>query len=147
MKILEAQNALLSNYEVYQFLAERQERLGKQKQNRRRGPGNLETLIHELLQYFRSPPGPLSQQPVTYSPEAVTTVVERLHRYDLAKGELLMVLNMRPQTPAQLHACIEEVEGRLTEEQQSEILDIVAEVLGQFPVAEGEPDEEMEDAQ
>ncbi|KIH94683.1 hypothetical protein SPBR_03776 [Sporothrix brasiliensis 5110] len=143
MKILEAQNALLSNYEVYQFLAERQERLGKQKQNRRRGPGNLETLIHE---YFRSPPGPLSQQPVTYSPEAVTKVVERLHSYDLAKGELLMVLNMRPQTPAQLHACIEEVEGRLTEEQQSEILDIVAQVLGQFPVAEGEPDEEMEDA-
>ena len=49
MKILEAQNALLSNYEVYEFLAERQERLAKQqKQNRRRGPGNLETLIREV---------------------------------------------------------------------------------------------------
>lgn len=53
MKILEAQNALLSNFEVYQFLAERQERLGKQKQNRRRGPGNLETLIHEVGQDSR----------------------------------------------------------------------------------------------
>ncbi|KAL1901429.1 hypothetical protein Sste5346_001834 [Sporothrix stenoceras] len=146
MKILEAQNALLSNFEVYQFLAERQERLGKQKQNRRRGPGNLETLVHELLQYFRSPPGPLSQQPVTYTSEAVTTLVERLRGYDLAKGELLMILNMRPQMPAHLHACVEEVESRLTEQQQLEILDIVAEVLGAFPVVEG-AEEEMEDAQ
>ena len=48
MKILEAQNAVLSNYEVYEFLVERQERLSKQKQHRRRGPGNLETLIHEV---------------------------------------------------------------------------------------------------
>ncbi|CAK7217378.1 hypothetical protein SBRCBS47491_003143 [Sporothrix bragantina] len=146
MKILEAQNALLSNYEVYQFLAERQERLGKQKQNRRRGPGNLETLIHELLQYFRSPPGPLSQQPTTYSADAVTKLVERLRGYDLAKGELIMILNMRPATPAQLHACIEEVEGRLNEDEQSQILDIVAEVLGHFPVEEGAEGEEMEEA-
>ncbi len=48
MKILEAQNALLTNYEVYQFLAERQARLAAQKHNRRRGPGNLETLIREV---------------------------------------------------------------------------------------------------
>ncbi|CAK7198893.1 hypothetical protein SEUCBS139899_001561 [Sporothrix eucalyptigena] len=147
MKILEAQNALLSNYEVYQFLEERQERLGKQKQNRRRGPGNLETLIHELLQYFRSPPGPLSQQPTTYSADAVTKLVEQLRGYDLAKGELIMILNMRPQTPAQLHACIEEIEGRLSEDEQSKILDIVAEVLGQFPVEEEEGEgEAMEEA-
>lgn len=105
-------------------------------------------LTAQLLQYFRAPPGPLSQQPVTYSPEAVTELVERLKGFDLAKGELLMILNMRPQQPAHLHACIEEVEGRLTEEQQVEILDIVAEVLGAFPAAEGEgEEEEMEDAQ
>lgn len=101
-------------------------------------------LTGQLLQYLRAPPGPLSQQPVTYSAGAVTKLVERLRDYDLAKGELLMILNMRPQTPAQLHACIEEVEGRLTEEQQSEILDIVAEVLGQFPTAEGEGEGEAE---
>ncbi|EPE06274.1 rna polymerase iii subunit c17 [Ophiostoma piceae UAMH 11346] len=134
MKILEAQNALLSNYEVYEFLAERQDRLAKQqKQNRRRGPGNLETLIRE---YFRSPPGPLSEQPVKYSADAVTSLVERLSSYDLAKGELIMILNMRPATPAQLHACIEEVESRLSEEQHSEILDIVADVLGHPPAQE-----------
>ncbi|OAA67217.1 calcitonin protein-related peptide-receptor component protein [Niveomyces insectorum RCEF 264] len=146
MKILEAQNALLTNYEVYQFLVERNEQLARQKHARRRGPGNLETLARELLQYFRSPPAPLSQEPLTYSTEAVAQLVERLRGYDLAKGEMLMLLNMRPQTPAQLHACIEEVEGRLSEEQQSAILDIVAEVLGQFPVQqEAEAMEEEED--
>lgn len=50
MKVLEAQNALLSNFEVFEFLTERQEQLGKQKQkqSRRRGPGTLETLIQEV---------------------------------------------------------------------------------------------------
>lgn len=136
MKILEAQNALLSNFEVYEFLAERQDRIDKQQKQKkgRRGPaslGNLETLTREVLQYFRSPPGPLSEQPIKYSAESITQLVERLGSYGLAKGELIMVLNMRPATPAQLHACIEEVENRMTEEQQAEILDIVAEVLGQ----------------
>ncbi|CAK7262547.1 hypothetical protein SEPCBS119000_000015 [Sporothrix epigloea] len=146
MKILEAQNALLSNFEVYEFLTERQEHLGKQKQkqNRRRGPGNPETLIQELLQYFQSPPSPLSQQPVTYSADAVTQLVERLREFDLAKGELLMILNMRPQTPAQLHACVEEVESRLSEDKQSQLLDIVSEVLGHFPAEEAAEGEEME---
>ncbi|CAK7263265.1 hypothetical protein SEPCBS57363_000464 [Sporothrix epigloea] len=148
MKILEAQNALLSNFEVFEFLTERQEQLGKQKQNqsRRRGPGTLETLIQELLLYFQSPPSPLSQQPVTYSTDAVTQLVKRLREFDLAKGELLMILNMRPQTPAQLHACVEEVEGRLDEDKQSQLLDIVSEVLGHFPVEETVEGEEMEEA-
>ena len=81
---------------------------------------------------------------MTYSTEAVTQLVERLRGFDLAKGELIMILNMRPQTPAHLHACIEEVEGRLNEDEQSQILDIVAEVLGSFPVEEG-ADEVMEE--
>ncbi|EFX03699.1 calcitonin gene-related peptide-receptor component protein [Grosmannia clavigera kw1407] len=135
MKVLEAQNAILTNYEVCHFLAKRSERQGREKHGRRRGANNnFETLVQEVLQYLRAPPGPLSQQPTQYSAEAIGRVVERLRGYDLAKGELVMLINMRPQTPAQLHACIEEVEGRLSEDQQSEVLDVVAEVLGQFPV-------------
>lgn len=81
---------------------------------------------------------------MTYSADAVTQLVERLRTFDLAKGELLMLLNVRPQTPAQLHACIEEVEGRLSEDEQGQILDIVAAVLGQFPAAPA-ADEAMEE--
>lgn len=144
MKILEAQNAILTNYEVYQFLSERNDKSAREKHSRRRGPGNLETLAREIMQYFRIPPGPLSQQPSLYSAEAITRVVERLRSYDLAKGEMVMLINIRPQTPAQLHACIEEVETRLSEDQQSTILDILAEELGQFPVEEGEVEAEAE---
>lgn len=103
-------------------------------------------LTAQLLLYFQSPPSPLSQQPVTYSTDAVTELVKRLREFDLAKGELLMILNMRPQTPAQLHACVEEVEGRLDEDKQSRLLDIVSEVLGHFPVEEAVEGEEMEEA-
>lgn len=48
MKILEAQSAVLTNYEVYQHLNER--KLGQKKRERgeRRGPGNLEALAREV---------------------------------------------------------------------------------------------------
>ena len=45
MKILEAQNALLTNYEVYQHILKTQERAKKHK---RRLPGNLATLLTEV---------------------------------------------------------------------------------------------------
>jgi len=45
MKILESQNALLSNYEVYQHIVDQQKR---NKANKRRVPGNLATLMTEV---------------------------------------------------------------------------------------------------
>jgi len=45
MKILEAQSALLSNYEVYQHIVDQQKR---NKAHKRRMPGNLATLMTEV---------------------------------------------------------------------------------------------------
>lgn len=45
MKILEAQSATLTNYEVYQFL---QTQSKEYHESKRRGPGNLETLRREV---------------------------------------------------------------------------------------------------
>jgi hypothetical protein len=45
MKILESQSAILSNYEVYQHLTDRERML---KEKKRRGPGNLATLVKEV---------------------------------------------------------------------------------------------------
>lgn len=47
MKILEAQNATLSNFEVYSHLKAMRKDYQSQKP-RRRGPGNLETLVKEV---------------------------------------------------------------------------------------------------
>jgi len=49
MKILESQNAVLSNYEVYQHLVDHQKTT---KSQQRRGPGNLATLIKEVCFTF-----------------------------------------------------------------------------------------------
>ena len=45
MKIIESQNAVLTNVEVYQFLTAQAKEYQEQK---RRGPGNLETLRREV---------------------------------------------------------------------------------------------------
>lgn len=50
MKILEAQSAVLSNYEVYQHLADQRDRY---KQKKHRGPPNLETVVREVRYALR----------------------------------------------------------------------------------------------
>ena len=45
MKILEAQSAVLSNYEVYQHLADQKYRY---KQGKHRGPSNLEMVVRDV---------------------------------------------------------------------------------------------------
>jgi hypothetical protein len=52
-----------------------------------------------------------------------------------------MVVNLRPTTIAALNAVLEDMEGRFDEPKQEEILNIVIEVLGQFPPP-GEGDED-----
>lgn len=44
-----------------------------------------------------------------------------------------MILNIRPTNVAVLNVIIENMEDRFSAEQQQEILDIVVEILGQFP--------------
>ncbi|KAG6024179.1 hypothetical protein E4U41_001836 [Claviceps citrina] len=159
MKILEAQSAVLSNYEVYQHLSDQRHHY---KQNKRRGPPNLETVVREvwyrregvfgssqiaidsyrltvplqLLQYLRTEPGPLSQQPPTYTPDCIAQLLEKLRPYDLSKGEVVMMLNLRPASVAALNTIIEDMPERFSDEQQEDMVNSVAQVLGQFEVAE-----------
>jgi hypothetical protein len=50
MKILEAQSAQLTNYEVYKHLTEQRERHTKLLKDKDKGrrPGNLETVVKEV---------------------------------------------------------------------------------------------------
>ncbi|CVL05676.1 uncharacterized protein FMAN_10602 [Fusarium mangiferae] len=133
MKILEAQSAVLTNYEVYQHVSEQRERY---KNAKRRGPPNLETVVRELLQYLRTNPGPLSQEPLPYTEGCISRLLERLRPYNLAKGEVVMIINLRPASVAALNTVVEEMSERFNEEQQEAMVNIIAEVLGQFPAAE-----------
>lgn len=49
---------------------------------------------------------------------------------DLVKGEVLMILNLRPGSTAVLSTIVEDMEERFSEDEQVAILDIIAEVLG-----------------
>ncbi|KAI1867139.1 uncharacterized protein JN550_007191 [Neoarthrinium moseri] len=137
MKILEAQSAILTNFEVYQFLNRQAKEYQEQK---RRGPGNLETLRRELLQYFESKPSPLSQEPCTYNEQSISRLLERLRPYEITKGEMIMIVNLRPTNPVALNTVIEDMEDRFDQSQQEDISAGIAEVLGEFPEEDEEPE-------
>ncbi|KAH7183039.1 RNA polymerase Rpb4-domain-containing protein [Fusarium flagelliforme] len=138
MKILEAQSAVLTNYEVYQHVTEQRERY---KNAKRRGPPNLETVVRELLQYLRTNPGPLSQEPLPYTEGCISKLLERLRPYNLAKGEVVMIINLRPASVAALNTVVEDMSERFDEEQQEAMVNVIAEVLGQFPASEEDAEE------
>jgi len=52
-----------------------------------------------------------------------------------------MLLNLRPASAATLNPCIEELEERFDEDKQQQILDIIADVLGEFPPREDPQDD------
>ena len=90
--------------------------------------------------YLTASPTPLSQTPTPFTSADIPVLVGKLHDYSLTKGELIMILNMRPSTLAQLWACIGEFEERFTETQQQDILNVIGEVLGSFPPSEAAAD-------
>lgn len=142
MKILEAQNAILTNHEVYTHLLESETRFsGRQKKEHRRPPKNYQSVTKDVVNYCRTYPNPLSQKPLTYNQDSLAQLLSRLAEFGLAKGEVLMLANLRPTELPGLHVCIEEIAERFTEEQQTQILDAVVGVLGSFPTAEEEPEE------
>ena len=49
---------------------------------------------------------------------------------DLAKGEVLMILNLRPSSIAVLSTVIEDMEERFSDDEQAAILEVIAQVLG-----------------
>ncbi|ELR06798.1 hypothetical protein VC83_04264 [Pseudogymnoascus destructans] len=132
MKILEAQSAVLTNYEVYTHLSELRERYAKERKNKR-GLGNLQTIVMELMDYFEKPPSPLGSKPLPYNKDTIRTLLERLRPYDLTKAEIIMIMNNRPMSPAVLNILIQEFDDRFYEDVdgiRDDILNIVADVLG-----------------
>jgi hypothetical protein len=97
----------------------------------------LLTLPPKVLKYLDTAPGPLHKQDQTrqYDYSAIPRLSERLRECnlnsDLAKGELLMILNLRPSSSAALNTMVEDMEERFTEDEQNRILEVIAEVLGQ----------------
>ncbi|KAH6621078.1 RNA polymerase Rpb4-domain-containing protein [Chaetomium sp. MPI-SDFR-AT-0129] len=141
MKILESQNALLSNYEVYQHIVDQRKR---NKTQDRRLPGNAHHVLTEVFTYLSTKPSPLAQQETTqaYSGAAIAQLLEKLRAAglpsELTKGELLSILNVRPSSTALLSTAIEDMEERFGDDEQNTIVEIIGEVLGVDEPTEGE---------
>lgn len=104
------------------------------------------------MQYSEAHPNPLSGSKTHYTPESIGTLIERLQPYDLSKGEVMMIINLRPHKIEVLNAVLEDIADRYTDEQQLEMIEIIADVLGDFEerdqdgAAAGQEDEQMADA-
>lgn len=146
MKILESQNALLSNFEVYQHIVDQRAR---NKTQNRRVPGNAHHIMNEVVAYLSKKPSPLEDQETqTYSAAAIPSLLEKLREAnlpsELTKGELLSILNLRPSSSALLSTAIEDMEERFSEEEQNTIVDIIGEVLGRPETGEGGEEDGMD---
>lgn len=76
-----------------------------------------------------------------YKPESIATLLERVRPFDLSKGEVVMILNIRPWSLPGLNSVVDDMAERLTEDQQMELLTIIADVLGKYtpPPAKAAP--------
>jgi hypothetical protein len=149
MKIIEAQSAVLTNYEVYTHLIEQRDKYASKGLSERR-PGNLETIVREvykpqnslpsklticllkqLLAYFAEAPSPLGSYPFPYNKNTIRTLLTRLRRWDFTKAEIIMIMNLRPTKPETLNTIVEQMEERFPgDELQAEICAVIADVLG-----------------
>ncbi|XP_019856999.1 PREDICTED: DNA-directed RNA polymerase III subunit RPC9-like [Amphimedon queenslandica] len=119
MEVINDKVAMLSNYEVYKFL-----HANKDQANRCQ---DLATISYETKKY-------LSSTPCIYqSPDCISKFLESLSKYKLTKAEKLQLVNLRPTQPVELQLVIEEIEERFSEEEISDIIDLVTEHL---PISE-----------
>ncbi|KAK6507351.1 hypothetical protein TWF481_005788 [Arthrobotrys musiformis] len=125
MKVLEPCEAMLSNYEVLTHIQEVKQRyrdqVAEQGPAAAMKPGNLETVMKEIIDYLSTTAA------TAQTPDATTKLVEELAKLPLQfeKIEVLMMLNHLPKNETELDVLIEELESRLSEEQISEVLNII----------------------
>ncbi|KAJ9587672.1 hypothetical protein L9F63_018888 [Diploptera punctata] len=115
METVNANAAILSNYEVLSLL---QELRGQQKRSNTRS--QLATITYETIKYLQETPC------CTQSPEIIKNFLKALEPFKLTKAEKLMLLNNPPTSALEIQLMVEESEERLTDEQVDSLLQIVA---------------------
>lgn len=115
METVNANAAILSNFEVFNLLQE-----VRSQQKRSNTGSQLATITYETIRYLQDTP--CSHQ----SEETVHKFLKALQPFKLTKAEKVMLLNNPPTTPLEIQLMVEESEERLTDEQVEQLLRIVA---------------------
>ncbi|KNE66129.1 hypothetical protein AMAG_10381 [Allomyces macrogynus ATCC 38327] len=138
MQCTNPQVALLSDFEVYQFMSE--EGLlapvdNKDKNARRKEPKSLMYLRREVAYYFEK----INKAAPNWTEDQVVAFMRAIQPFKLYKGEKLRLLNVRPKNLVALLLCVDEADERYTPDEQAEMLRILQETL---PVPDIEGDED-----
>ncbi|CAJ0640629.1 15065_t:CDS:2 [Entrophospora sp. SA101] len=113
---------MLSNYEALALLNEMDEKqtLQAKSEPNIKFAENLKTIQFEVTQYLTS------QTPAKcQSPEKIELMLNNLKKYNLTKPEKLQIINLMPQSIAELELIIEDCEDRFKMEVLNEILVII----------------------
>ncbi|POO02092.1 RNA polymerase II, Rpb [Trema orientale] len=118
MKILEANVGPLTNFEVLNFLKSK----GASKDPTRVladvAPSEYKVVYDYLVETAAC----------NQTPENINEFLEKSKKYDLAKAEVLNIINIRPTTPVEIYSMIEQCDDRFGDTVE-ELVEIVAEVL------------------
>lgn len=127
MKILATQSAALTNHEVSSHISSLRSRPRSSPR-----PPNSQTILEEVSAYLHSYQADSSSPiPPTISSEQIEQLTRELRKFGLEKGEVLMMLNLRPKELGLLDCVVEECDLRLEEEEQQQaVLECVARVMG-----------------
>ncbi|KAF4352872.1 hypothetical protein F8388_002062 [Cannabis sativa] len=114
---LEANAGPLTNFEVIKFLKSR----GASK-DPSRVLADVSPSEYKVYDYL------VETAACNQSQENINEFLEKSKKYDLAKAELLNIINIRPSTPVELYSMIEQCDDRLGDTVE-ELVEVVVEVL------------------
>ncbi|CAK9329125.1 unnamed protein product [Citrullus colocynthis] len=131
MKILEANAGPLTNFEVLDFLRSK----GAAK-DPTRVLAKVAPSEYKIYDYLNQTPA------CNQTREAIIEFVERSKEYDLAKAEILNIINLRPIAPVEIFPIIESCDARMGDdgERMQELALMVEQV---FPTPQNQPTSEV----
>ncbi|EPS43451.1 hypothetical protein H072_2554 [Dactylellina haptotyla CBS 200.50] len=119
---------MLSNYEVLAHIQDVKQKYKEEAVEQGPAatmkPGNLETVMKELVDYLSSTVA------ASQNPETILKLVHRLAKFPFEKVEVLMIINHQPKSETELDVLIEELDSRLSDDQISEVLEVLQGVSG-----------------
>ena len=111
MEVVESCSEVLSNRQVLDIL----KNYNSKKQI------NLATILYETTSYLESSPAATSS--MADLADFLEIIKEK--QYDLTKMEKVQLVNLKPQNETELHLIIDNIEEKLTEEQRTELLELI----------------------